>query len=79
MSELIRTADAQKVASISAESFGPLAKAALEKRMMGFLPRVLSPTSSLPARQTYAQQSDWYTVRLWLTLDGLRLIWERNR
>jgi hypothetical protein len=44
--------------------------------MMTFLPRVLTPTSSLPARQAYAAQSDWYTIRLWLTVDDL--IWKET-
>jgi hypothetical protein len=76
VAELIRTAEAHKTVSIGAEAFGSVAKAAHGKQMMAFLPRVLTPSSSLPARQTYAAESDWYTVRLWLTLD--QLIWKET-
>ena len=73
IAELVRNTTSQKAVSLGVEAFGKAAKAAHDKRMMAFLPRVLTPNSSLPARQNYAAQSDWYTVRLWLTLD--QLIW----
>ena len=71
--ELLRSVEGQKAVSLEAKSFGDFAKAAHEKQMMAFLPRLLTPSSSLPARQSYAAQSDWYTVRLWVALDGLIL------
>jgi hypothetical protein len=76
LTELLKTADVKKTASIAAEEFAPVVKAAHGQRMMTFLPRVLTPGASLPARQSYAQNSDWYTVRLWLTLD--ELLWKET-
>ncbi|MGO9983337.1 MAG: hypothetical protein ACLPIX_03890 [Rhodomicrobium sp.] len=74
--ELGHAADPGKSAPLSAEAFAEVAAAAREKRMMAFLPRILTVGSSLPARQNYEVQADWYTVRLWLTLDPL--LWKET-
>jgi hypothetical protein len=74
--ELIRIAENQKAASMDAKAFGSVLAAGNEKRMMTFLPRSLTPASSLPARQAYAAQSGWYTIRLWLPVD--ELIWKES-
>jgi len=71
--ELIRLAENQKPA---VETFGSVAIAAHKKHMMAFLPRALTPISNLPAPEPFATQSDWYSVRLWLTLD--ELIWKET-
>lgn len=76
VSELGRIGESQKTAQVDLKSFAPVLAAGNEKSMMTFLPRMLTPTSSLPARQAYAAQSDWYTIRLWLTVDDL--IWKET-
>lgn len=75
VSDLRRTVERMKTTSFEPIQFSSVAKVASERHMMAFLPRVLSPTSSLPARQAYAAQSDWCSIRLWLTLDGL--LWNK--
>jgi hypothetical protein len=75
--ELIRiAAEGQRTTPVDTRAFGPVLAAGNERRMMTFLPRVLTPSSSLPVRQPYAVQSDWYTIRLWLTMDGL--LWKET-
>jgi hypothetical protein len=66
-------AESQKTTSVTPRTFNPVVAAGNDKRMMTFLPRVLTPASSLPARQPFAAQSDWYTIRLWVTVDDLIL------
>jgi len=76
VTELTRIGEGQKTAQVDLKSFAPVLAAGNDKSMMTFLPRMLTPTSSLPARQAYAAQSDWYTIRLWLTVDDL--IWKET-
>jgi hypothetical protein len=76
VSELIRISENQKTAQLDVRSFAPVVAAGNDKRMMTFLPRVLTPTSSLPARPAFAAESDWYAIRLWLTVD--ELIWKET-
>jgi hypothetical protein len=76
IAELGKLADGLKATVIPPEAFSGVSKVAHAKNMMAFLPRTLTPTSSLPARQSYAAQADWYSIRLWLTLDGL--IWKET-
>jgi hypothetical protein len=75
VTDLRRTVERMKATSFEPGQFSTVARVAGEKHMMAFLPRVLSPTSNLPTRQAYASQSDWYSVRLWLTLD--ELLWDK--
>ena len=74
--QMIRAVEKQKTVSLDPRVFGPVLRAGNEKRMMTFLPRILTPAFSLPARQIYAAQSDWYTVRLWLPVNPL--IWKET-
>jgi hypothetical protein len=74
--EMVRISEGQKGASIDAKAFGSVAALGNAKHMMTFLPRVLTRSSSLPPRQAYAAQSEWYTIRLWLTVD--ELIWKQT-
>ncbi|EJN13178.1 hypothetical protein PMI42_03470 [Bradyrhizobium sp. YR681] len=74
--ELVRVGESQKNAVVSLRNFAPVLAAGNEKRMMTFLPRTLTPTSILPARPPYAAQSEWYTIRLWLTVNDS--IWKET-
>jgi hypothetical protein len=47
------------------------ASAAHSKKMMAFLPRVLTSAAKLPGP---AAEADWYTIHLWLAVDPL--IWK---
>jgi hypothetical protein len=66
--ELVRAIEARKDVALSVLAFVSVSKAAHQKQMMAFLPRVLTANSSLPFRQSYAASADWYTVPLWLTI-----------
>lgn len=48
-----------------------VASAAQSKKMMGFLPRVLTSTANLPGG---GAEADWRTIHLWLAVD--ELIWK---
>lgn len=76
VSELIRIGDSQKSTAVNLKDFAPVVAAGNDRRMMTFLPRNLTPTSTLPARQPFAAQADWYTIRLWLTVDDL--VWKET-
>jgi hypothetical protein len=73
VSEIARVADGQLNSAFTPEMFQPYAAAAHKNQMMALLPRVLSDKAVLPARQAYAAEAEWYSVRLWVTLDNL--IW----
>jgi hypothetical protein len=75
-SELSNALEAGKTAQLSPKTFAGVVDVARKKHMMAFLPRVLTAGSSLPARQSYEAQADWYTVPLWLTFD--QLIWKQT-
>jgi len=74
--ELVRTIEGRKDVALSVQAFAPVAKAAHQKQMMAFLPRVLTANSSLPSRPRYAESADWYTVSLWVTIDPL--LWKET-
>jgi hypothetical protein len=74
--ELVKLGEAQKGEALRPEAFAGLTKAAYAKQMIPFLPRVLTRDTGLPARQNYAANADWYTVRLWLPID--ELIWKET-
>lgn len=69
--ELVRAAEGRRDADLDPKQFVPVATAAHQQKMLAILPRVLRSTSTLPSRQNYALNADWYTVRLWVTLDNL--------
>jgi hypothetical protein len=59
--------------SLTEDDFKPLAEIARKARMLTFLPRNLTAESDLPQAQAFAQDADWYTVPLWVTLDDVLL------
>ena len=69
--ELVRAAEGRRDADLDPKQFAAVATAAHQQKMLAILPRVLRQTSTLPSRQNYALNADWYTVRLWVTLDNL--------
>jgi hypothetical protein len=76
VAELGRIAEGQKGETLRLEAFGGVTKAAYAKHMIPFLPRVLTRETGMPARQSYAANADWYTVRLWLPID--ELLWKET-
>jgi hypothetical protein len=66
---LMRLAETPKFAA--AKGVNAIASTAHSKKMMAFLPRVLTSTANLPGS---AAQADWYAIRLWLAVDPL--IWQ---
>jgi hypothetical protein len=55
----------------AANAMNAIARTAHSKKMMAFLPRVLTSSASLPG---LASDADWYAIRLWLAVD--ELIWK---
>jgi hypothetical protein len=74
--ELARLVEGQKGEALRPEAFLGVTKAAYAKQMIPFLPRTLTRDTGMPARQSYAANADWYTVRLWLPID--ELIWKET-
>jgi hypothetical protein len=73
---LVKLGEVQKGEVLHPEAFAGVTKAAYAKKMIPFLPRVLTREASMPARQSYAANADWYTVRLWLPVN--ELIWKET-
>ena len=60
-------------ASLDPKVFGAYADVAHAAKYDAFLPTELTASSRLPQPQAYAADAEWYTVPLWLTLDGVVL------
>jgi hypothetical protein len=71
LAEIARIADGHMNSPFTPDMFRAYAGAAHKNQTMALLPRVLSDKAALPARQTYAAEAEWYSVRLWVTLDNL--------
>lgn len=71
LAEVARVADANANTPYTQDMFRGYADASHRRSTMALLPRVLSDKAALPARQAYAAEAEWYSVRLWVTLDNL--------
>jgi hypothetical protein len=73
VSEMEASAKGGRDLVLEPKAFDAVGQAANAKHMIAFLPRVLSPSATLPPPQAYAAKADWYTVRVWVTLNDLAL------
>ena len=64
---------ARQATSLDPKAFGAYADAAHAGKFVAFLPAELTASSRLPQPQAYAEHSEWYTVPLWLPVDGVVL------
>ena len=76
VSELSSVLDAPKNTPLDPKLFTSVAAVAQKARMMAFLPRVLTVAAGLPAPESYEKECEWYTVRLFVTLD--ELLWKQT-